>query len=140
MPDTIAVFPEVPGFLKTCVSYYHYLARAQIDLVYPSYKKNSDGEIIVTYGEVFCRVHDCKNGRSPLVSTSNLRSHLLFEQLMKNCENKKDGDAHEYKHTKEYKGNGKEEEEERDEEEDEEDIKTEQEDEDEEEEEAYECY
>ncbi|KAJ5618510.1 hypothetical protein N7528_006621 [Penicillium herquei] len=142
MPDIpCTVFPEVPAFLKTCASYYHYLARGQIDLVHPSYKKNSHGEIIVTHGEVFCRVPDCKNGRSPLISTSTLRGHLRahgyvveqakngrlnkdeqntviqwFELLMESCQNKKNGLGLDHDHEKKFKAEKKEEPEETDEE------------------------
>ncbi|KAJ5715569.1 uncharacterized protein N7483_012750 [Penicillium malachiteum] len=131
MPD-ITVFPEVPAFLKTCPWYFFYLARGQIDLVHPPFKKNLNGEIIVTLGEVFCRVPDCKNGRSPLPSTSYLRSHLRghgyvveqakngrlnkteqvaamewFEHLMRNQEHKKGGNGDGHGHTHEKKRQGK---------------------------------
>ncbi|KAJ6023690.1 hypothetical protein N7540_004487 [Penicillium herquei] len=117
MPD-ITVFPEVPLYLKSCISFWQYLAHGQIDLVYPPYKKNYDGKIIVIPGEVFCRVADCKHGRSPIFATRHVRSHLRahgfdveeakkgrlnkaemngivqwFERLMKNHENKKDEDG-----------------------------------------------
>ncbi|KAJ5727009.1 hypothetical protein N7493_006036 [Penicillium malachiteum] len=166
MPEIpCTVCPEVPVFLKTCVSYYHYLARGQIDLVHPSYKKNSDGEIIVTHGEVFCRVHDCKNGRSPLISTSTLRGHLQahghvveqakngrlnkaeqnavmqwFEHLMESYESKKNGHGHDHDHEKKCEVEEQEDSEDTNEEDsDSEEPASEQEDE-EEAEDGYQCY
>ncbi|KAJ5727008.1 hypothetical protein N7493_006035 [Penicillium malachiteum] len=125
MPD-ITLFPEVPLYLKNCISFWQYLAHGQIDLVYPSYEKNSDGKVVLIPGEVFCRVADCKHERAKkgrLNKAEMTEIAQWFEKLMDNHENKKDGDENSHKSGKEgkveHKDDSQEEEEEEEENEDE---------------------
>ncbi|KAJ5715568.1 uncharacterized protein N7483_012749 [Penicillium malachiteum] len=118
----------MPVLLRNCNPYYQYLARGHTELSYPPYKKNSDGQVTLIPGEVFCRVRDCEKSRSPVSSTSSLRSHLRthgynveegkkrspaladqtaafqwFEQLMKNQDKKINGEKAKREHENENK-------------------------------------
>ncbi|KAE8388261.1 hypothetical protein BDV23DRAFT_185621 [Aspergillus alliaceus] len=58
--------------------YYQWYLReveaGQLEL--PEYDENEKGEIILYYGEVFCRVEDCDKANKRFSATNNLRTHL----------------------------------------------------------------
>ncbi|KAF7590972.1 hypothetical protein BBP40_002166 [Aspergillus hancockii] len=42
----------------------------------PEYNETAAGEVIINYGEVFCRSPDCGKRRKRFSSTNNLKSHV----------------------------------------------------------------
>ncbi|KAG0157792.1 hypothetical protein PDIDSM_2093 [Penicillium digitatum] len=56
--------------------------RAAGELSLPPYEQMTSGEIIVRYGEVFCRIPGCDYGRVPLSNTRALRTHLRTHGVM----------------------------------------------------------
>ncbi|KAI9038647.1 uncharacterized protein KD926_010591 [Aspergillus affinis] len=42
----------------------------------PPYTTDSNGKIIIHYGEVFCRVEDCAKANHKYTATNNLRTHI----------------------------------------------------------------
>ncbi|KGO66973.1 hypothetical protein PITC_038530 [Penicillium italicum] len=69
--------PIGPVFLHSCAAYRRYLQKgAAGELSLPPYEETMDGEIIVRYGEVYCRIPGCEHQRIPLSNTRSLRTHL----------------------------------------------------------------
>ncbi|KAB8212629.1 hypothetical protein BDV33DRAFT_186391 [Aspergillus novoparasiticus] len=58
--------------------YYQWYTR-QVEaglLELPEYEENQNGEAILYYGELFCRVEDCDKANKRFSATNNLRTHL----------------------------------------------------------------
>ncbi|KAK1147988.1 hypothetical protein N8T08_000504 [Aspergillus melleus] len=54
-------------------------------------KNDNAGNLIIYYGELFCRKEDCAKGQKKYTATNNLRTHLKAHENTSLAENNKGG-------------------------------------------------